>query len=80
MASRNNEDLQPEVYYALMEVEKQRDDIKEVIKEVKDFRLEAHGRITKLETKAGQLGFLGGLVGGGLVSILVKLVVDLLMQ
>lgn len=69
--------LQPEVYHALLEVKEQRNEIKEVIKEVRDFRLDAHGRITKLETKAGLLGFFGGLVGGGIISLVVRFIVEM---
>lgn len=75
MTQMNPTNLPPEVYHALLEVEEQKDDIKAVIKELQDFRLESHGRITKLETKAGQLGFIGGLVGGGIISLIVKLIV-----
>lgn len=66
--------LEPEVYYVLREVTEQRKEINDLAKEVRDFHLETHGRITKLETKAGIIGF----VGGALSGVVVKFLVDFL--
>lgn len=71
--------LPPEVYHALIEVRQQRDDIKDIISEVKEFRIESHGRITKLETKAGLLGFMGGLIGGSVVTAVIKVILEMAM-
>lgn len=76
MPDKTPSNLTPEVYHALIEVRQQRDDIKEIISEVKDFRIETHGRITKLETKAGILGFIGGLVGGALIAAAAQLILN----
>lgn len=76
MTDKTKSPLDPEVYYALKEIRDQRDDIKNLTEEVKDFRLESQGRITKLETKAGMLGFAGGIISGALVSALVQLFFD----
>lgn len=80
MSDKTPSNLPPEVYHTLIEVQQQRGDIKGIISEVKDFRLETHGRITKLETQAGLLGFVGGLVGGGIISGLIKLFIDMVLN
>lgn len=70
MANRTKSPLEPEVYHALIELKAQGEDIDKIAEELKDFRIESHGRITKLETKAGVLGFIGGAVSGGLIKYL----------
>ena len=79
MPNSTHVNLPPEVYHAIIEVQQQRNDIKEIISEVKEFRIESHGRITKLETKAGLLGFMGGLIGGSIVTAIVKFVMEMAM-
>lgn len=76
MTDKTKSPLDPEVYYALKEMQEQRENIKDLTEEVRDFRLESQGRITKLETKAGMLGFAGGIISGALVSALAQLFFD----
>lgn len=72
--TESKSNLEPEVYYVLREVSELRKDISDLAKEVRDFHLETHGRITKLETKAGIIGFVGGAVSGALVKYVLDMV------
>jgi len=78
MADKTKSPLDPEIYYALREMQEQRENIKDLTEEVKEFRIESQGRITKLETKAGVLGFVGGVLSGAIVSGLANMLIGAL--